>query len=39
VLGCDVAGVRVVRFVEDDVVDQGVFTGAGSNVIGIGIQP
>lgn len=39
VLGSDVAGVRVVRFVDDDVVDEGVFTDSGSNVIGIGIQP
>jgi hypothetical protein len=39
VLGSDVGGVRIVRFVDDDVVDEGVFTDSGSNVIGIGIQP
>lgn len=39
VLGSDVEGVRIVRFVGDDVVDQGVFTDSGSNIIGIGIQP
>ncbi len=39
VLGSDVGGVRIVRFVDDDVVDYGVFTDSGSNVIGIGIQP
>lgn len=39
VLGSDVDGVRMVRFVGDDVVDHGVYTDSGSNIIGIGIQP
>ena len=39
VLGSDVDGIRMVRFVGDDVVDQGVFTGSGSNIYAIGIQP